>query len=190
MVSWTSKAKKKKKKWQSAHKTPPSLRADSKTVEKSVFFFVREIITMPSSGGSQLKLVSSRNEADITRSSGTKVFFSLPLPPLKVCSFIWGQNGKNKTKKNLHFCILNEQLYLGTQETARPLVNLNYIIISYTQFLIHGHDNVRVFQTTSTGVICLQSLGWTDFKVNFISSWRGGMREGFTHFQSLLLNAV
>lgn len=32
---------------------------------------------------------------------GYKGFFSLPLPLLKVCSFIWGQNGKNKTKKKI-----------------------------------------------------------------------------------------
>lgn len=65
----------KKKKRQSADIRLPPFRADSETVEKSVSIFVREIITMLSSWGSQLKPLSTCRKLGIT--SATRSFFSL-----------------------------------------------------------------------------------------------------------------
>lgn len=65
----------KKKKRQSADIRLPSFRADSETVEKSVSIFVREIMMMLSSWGSQLKPFSTCRKLGTT--SATRSFFSL-----------------------------------------------------------------------------------------------------------------
>lgn len=64
-----------KKKRQSADIRLPSFRADSETVEKSVSIFVREIMMMLSSWGSQLKPFSTCRKLGST--SATHSFFSL-----------------------------------------------------------------------------------------------------------------
>lgn len=69
---------------------------------------------------------------------GYKGVFFVAAPPL--CKNLLTHLRPKQQKKN---CILNEQLYLRPEQTARPLANLINIIISYTQFLIHGDDNVR-----------------------------------------------